>query len=142
MSDYKKILVAIDFSSISEKLVQKALTVNKLFNAEIVLVHIIDYSPPSYISVEIPEIYTSEDLMKERAEQNMKEIVAKVTDMDIETIVRVGKRKSTLVSVADEIGADLAILGKHDPDITEKILGSTTHATVNAANCDLLIVHG
>lgn len=141
MTAYKKILVAIDFSNASEKLLEKALNLSAIYDSEIVLAHAIDYSPPSYLSVEIPEIYASKDIMIQRAEENMKEMISKKTDMEIPVIVRVGSRKSTMLEIIQETGADLAIYGKHDPSMGEKIIGSTTHAAVNNANCDILIIH-
>lgn len=142
MKSYKTILVAIDFSSLSDLLVQKAQMISYQSNSEIVLVHVISYSPPRYLTLEIPEVYSSEDLMVKHAENLMQKLISKITDKETRTLVRVGKVKRDLISIAGEIGADLIILGKHAPDITEKLLGSTAHSVVNNANCDMLIVHG
>jgi len=142
MKKYKNILVAIDFSAVSEKLIEKALLFSSSFDSEISLLHVIDYSPPSYVVAEIPQIYTSESLMTQRAEKNIQDMVASYTDLKPQIIVRVGKARSTIAIVANEVDADLVILGKHDPSAIDKFLGSTTHAALNSMECDLLVLHG
>jgi len=141
MSNYKKILVGIDLTKLSEDLIRRALMIGEAFESEIVVSHIIDYVPPNYMKAELPEIYVSEDIMKERAEKNIRALIEKYTDKEIELNIRVGKRKAGLLQVADQIQADLIIMGKHDSNTVDKILGSTTTDVVNQTNCAMLIVH-
>jgi len=142
VTNYKKILVGIDLSEIGEVLVQKALMLGSAFGPEVVFAHVIDYVPPNYVKAEIPEIYASEDIMKERAEKNIRELISKFTDQEYDLKIRVGKRKAGLIAIAEQIQADLIIMGKHDSNAVDKILGSTTHAVVNNASCDVLVIHG
>jgi len=142
MNEYKRILVPVDFSEISDEQIQIACRFRLLFGSEIVLAHCVDYDPPNYASAEIPELYLSRTKLKQQAKEWLNKLASKFEELQAKIVVQVDKPKKGVVSIAQDLECDLIIIGKHDPTVMEKFLGSTTHSVVNHANCDLLVIHG
>jgi nucleotide-binding universal stress UspA family protein len=54
--------------------------------------------------------------------------------------VRSGKPGSTILTSADECGADLIIIGSHKPGLQDYFLGSTAARVVRHAQCSVLVM--
>jgi universal stress protein A len=54
--------------------------------------------------------------------------------------VEVGPTKSKILSVAENIGADLIVCGSHGRHGLSLLLGSTANAILHGAKCDVLTV--
>lgn len=54
--------------------------------------------------------------------------------------VAMGKPGVQIVEVADEIGADLIVVGAHQPDAIDYFLGSTAARVARRANCSVYIL--
>jgi nucleotide-binding universal stress UspA family protein len=53
-----------------------------------------------------------------------------------------GDPASHIVELAEQRGADLIVVGTHEPSVLERLLGlSVTHKVERKAHCDVLIVH-
>jgi len=141
MSDYKNIIVGVDFSGTSEKLIDKAVKMSVIFNAKISLVHVVDYLPPTYVAAELPSAYVSKDVLVEKAKTQLAKLTERFPDSEFDIQVVVGARKKSIREVAKEVGADLAIVGKHDPNAIDRFLGSTALGVINHAELDVLVVH-
>lgn len=58
------------------------------------------------------------------------------------TTAAIGRPIDELVEVADEHGADLIVVGTHEPGLMERIFaGSVSQAVARRAHCDVLVVH-
>lgn len=137
---YTNIMVALDFSSLSEKLVAKAKALGDTFNSEITLVHAIDYLPPPYVRPEIPEIYASEKLMAERAMDHINKLKEKYEIKKCTAEVRVGRAKEVVLEVNEEYKPDLLIMAKHSRQGLTKLLGSTTNGVLQKVGCEVLVM--
>jgi len=140
MNSYKHILVGIDFTTSTDRLLEKAVEMREIFNAKLTLVHIIDYLPPTYAAAELPNTLVSEDILVDRAKQRVTDLMKNYPDTNYETRFTIGRRKQSIVGIADEIGADLAILGQRDPSAIDRFLGSTTLGVINRSHLDVLVV--
>lgn len=141
MTNYSNILIPVDFSKASEIAIRKTLENEFSPTAQITVVHVVDYMPPAYMRPEMPQIYASEDLMKQRAKKHLDEFIAKTGLIGCNAIVEFGHTKSQLLKMLSDKSFDLVILAKHERVGMEKLLGSVSNAIANEAKCDVLIVH-
>ena len=54
--------------------------------------------------------------------------------------IEVGSPKSVIMNKAQELGADLIVVGSHGRHGIQLLLGSTANAVIHHANCDVLAV--
>ena len=53
-----------------------------------------------------------------------------------------GDPADAIVELADEVGADLIVVGTRQPNLVSHLLGQSVSGTVKRkANCDVLVVH-
>ena len=139
MEHFKKILLCTDFSEPAEKAAKRAAMLKGCCDAELVLIHIINYVPPVYMGVELPPIYADNDVMEESARNHLSQWAEEQGLGDCQQIVASGQVKKTIVDTADEIGADLVVLGAHSETGLSRLFGSVAHAVAQSAHCDVLV---
>jgi len=140
MNGYKQILVGIDFTETTSLLIDKAVCIGKLFDADITLVHVIDYLPPVYAMGELPNAFVSEAVLCDLAKNQLADVMKTYPETKYQSRVVIGRRKSSFTKIANEIGADLAILGRQDLSENERFLGSTTYGVISRSSFDVLVV--
>ena len=103
----KRIILATDFSDISKDASFHALLLAHTYQAELKILHVFDTSarnvPPSYYFIEEA---------RQRGKDALKEL-AKSFDLEVETIFTEGDPGHEIVCVAEELNADLIVLGTH-----------------------------
>ena len=106
-------------------------------NCNLILVHVTP-EIPKYISTQIPENLLIE--ARDEAFKRLKEI-AEITGVgdQAELIIREGSIHSEILTVAEDIGADLIIMASHQPEFSDYLLGSTAARVARHAQCSVLI---
>jgi nucleotide-binding universal stress UspA family protein len=146
---FKKILVAVDFSEITESVVNSALFLGKLFNSEITLLYAIEppiitiYENPLLDNTEI--ILELENILKKKFSEHLDKYVElfEKAGLKANKIVDVGSVAETILETADSIEADLIIIGSHKKGLIEKLLlGSVAERVLNKARTSVLVVKG
>ncbi|MEJ2547122.1 MAG: universal stress protein, partial [Gemmatimonadota bacterium] len=135
---YDRILIGIDFSDSSVETVRWA--VSRFPTAEIVLFHAIEpLSVPDYLS---RALGGGLELMREKeldARTNL-EHLAEGVGIEATLEVRLGWAPEALAVTADEVGAELVVVGAHQRRInpTDE-LGNTCSAIVRKTNVPVLV---
>lgn len=135
---YKKILVTTDFMEGAEFILQKAHELAKQMNAELHILHVVEPLPGyGYAFIGSAEIEV--ELVKEAKKQLIK--LSKKFEIDKEfRHVEIGPTKVEIIRVADELNADLIIVGSHGSHGIDILLGSTANAVIHNAKCDVLTI--
>lgn len=142
MLNYHHILIATDLSPATDKIVEHAKMIAQQMGAKLSMIHVVQHTPIIYGGGEfsIPLDINLEETLKQHAQQALSQmgehLGIPVTNLFLET----GSIKKAVVDVAQEIGADLIVVGTHGHHGVEKILGSTANAILHAAKCDVLTV--
>ena len=141
MSDYRKILVAVDLSDDSTIIIDKARHIAQANDAEISLVHVQEPLAISY-ALDIPSINLA-DLHAELAEEAHKRLLEMGATVDVPAARMyslVGQPAHEVRVLAKSIGADLIVTGGHGKHGFELLLGSTSTSVAHGVTCDLLII--
>lgn len=139
--EYRQILLAVDLTEDSDAIGRRAAAVAKAFGAEITLLHVVEYVPadPAGEGFMPPALDIESELL-ESARVRIGELAARLGLASARQDVVLGSIKSEIVGAAEELSADLIVLGRHQRHGLASLLGSTEKSLVKAAPCDVLAV--
>jgi len=140
--EIKKILVPIDFSDYSKNALGYAADFAKLFNAELILIYVVEpvIYPPDFSMGQIAVPSMDIELDK-RAKEELENLAKKQIPKELKTeiLVKTGKPFIEIIETAGEIKADLIIIATHGHSGVEHMLfGSTAEKVVRKAPCPVL----
>jgi universal stress protein A len=141
MGDYKKILLAVDFSEFTENLCQRAAMLSKVFNATVSYIHVVEP-----IILDMPyEVLPAESIELEQglvrhAHARLRELAQQYGLNEEQIQVEMGSSKAEILRIAKEQEIDLIIIGSHGRHGIALLLGSTANAVLHGAPCDVLAV--
>lgn len=147
MSAYTKVVVGTDGSESSYRAVERAAVLAA--DASATLVVACAYVPADPRSVSQAADQLGADAYQIRGDNPAEEIVrgakerataAGATSIEVRTVK--GAPVESLIALADEVGADLLVVGnKGLNSLTGRLLGSVPSDAARRATCDVLIVH-
>ena len=141
MQKINRILVTTDFSETSQTAFSLARQVADNFDAEIVLLHVLDAQLPPLVFE--PSGVSAGEFEQQRVEQSASRVKALATRLGegIETIVTRGIPHVGIVKFAGDNAIDLIVMATHGRGFfSHAILGSTTERVVRRASCPVLTV--
>lgn len=138
MPSYKNILLPTDFSKPSEAAAARAMELAKACGAQLIVLTVVDYVPPGYIRVDLPDASAEE--LAERARAALGDWVKRLGIAAAKQWVEVGPAKREIIKVAKENHIDLIVMGSHGERGLGRLLGSTTNTVLHEAECDVLSV--
>ena len=140
MSNYTKILVAIDLSDDSSAVIERALAISANNQAELHVIHIIEPLSFAY-GGDIPMDFSGiQDEIQQQASIQLKRFGEKhAIDPSRQHIV-MGRPEVEVHSMAEQVGADLIVIGSHGRHGLALLLGSTANGVLHGAGCDVLAV--
>lgn len=140
MSDYQKILVAIDLSEDSAMIFQRACAVASGTNAELHLIHVIEPLSFAY-GGDIPMDFSGiQDEIYQQASQQLERFgAANGLDAQHRHLV-MGRPEVEIHALATELEADLIVLGSHGRRGLALLMGSTANGVLHGAKRDVLAV--
>ena len=141
MQTIKRILVTTDFSETSQTAFTLAQQVAKKFDAEIVLLHVLDAHLPPLVFE--PSGISAGEFEQERVTRAASRVEAYGARLGerIETMVTCGIPHVEIVKFAEDNAIDLIVMATHGRGFfSHAILGSTTERVVRRASCPVLTV--
>jgi universal stress protein A len=146
--EYKHLLLALDFAPDAEPVIERAQRLRGLYGARLSLVHVLDYvphsvelMPMSYTGdLVLPEDFELENRLIEVARTHMDELGERMGVPPGDRHIQIGPIGHAIQATAEELGADLVILGSHGRHGLKALLGSTVKSVVQGLACDLLCV--
>lgn len=146
---YKHILAAIDGSPRAPQVLRHAAELAALWatrsGARLHLVHAVN------VPVGLPAdtwTLTGEELTGRLIDHGLRELTQQAEALKPtftpvlwgERVARLGRPAQVIVDVADELQADLIVLGSHGYDTLDRILGTTAARVVNHARCSVFVI--
>ena len=140
MSDYSKILVAVDLSEDSATVAQRAHAVAAGINAELHVIHVIEPLSFAY-GGDIPMDFSGiQDEIHQQASQQLRRFGETHGIPAERQHIVLGRPEVEIHSTAEEVGAELIVVGSHGRYGLALLMGSTANGVLHGASCDVLAV--
>lgn len=138
---FKKILIAVDGSSLSLRAAELGNSLSQKLNADIALVHVINSTPVIGAGeVDMSSQQIMEELGKEGKEL-MNKTVEHLGNGKIPEFFANGKPHEEILKTAKEWGADIIVIGTHGRSgIKRLLMGSVAENVLRHSKCPVLIV--
>ena len=143
----KTILVSVDFSDVTLKVVKAAIHLAKPFQSRIILVHVFESVPPltdiggGREAVPVPQTFqpiSAPDYTPKFA--HLQEMISSV-GLDSTVVQLEGGPANLILSQAENSRVDLIVLGSHSRGpLSHLFLGSVADGVLQRARCPVLIV--
>lgn len=140
MSQYNKILVAVDLSDDSAQVAERAAAMAGNNGAELHLIHVIEPLSFAY-GGDIPMDFSGiQDEIHQQAKAQLERFgTSNNIATDRQSIV-LGRPEVEIHAKAEEIEADLIVVGSHGRYGLALLMGSTANGVLHGASCDVLAV--
>ncbi|RMD47125.1 MAG: universal stress protein, partial [Aquificota bacterium] len=151
---FKNILVCVDFTDISDAVVNSAALLSKIFDAKINLLTVIERPVPILHEgfeeliepEEIEILFELEKKLREEAEERLNKYAKNLSDKNIKvkTIIEISENiTDTILDNIEKEKVDLVIIGSHKKGLVDKLLlGSISEKIVNKSPVSTLIIKG
>lgn len=140
MGTYKRILVAIDLTEEAPAVLERALSVARNNDSELLLMHVIEpvgYAYGGDIPMDLSELQNQLDTS---ARKQLAEYGKRFEIEPSKHIVAVGRPSTEIHRAAEDHNADLVVVGSHGRSGIQLLLGSTANGVLHGAKCDVLAV--
>ncbi len=139
---YNKVVVAVDLSDETNKVVERALALVNAQADKLVLVHVVEPIPPVWGM----ETYTldpidSQQRILDNAADKLGELggIHGIEGSNLHTVL--GSPAVEIRTLAEKLKADVIVIGSHGHSGWKLMLGSTANKLLHGAACDVLTVH-
>lgn len=134
---YTNILLATDLSENHFQMCRQAADLAACFHGKLFLLHVIE--PPA--SLQLAQGLGFADIglpLKDNAEAVLRTLGDALNIPIEQQFVEIGSIKMHVLEKVNELACNLIIIGSHTPSSLPAFLGSTAHAVVHHAPCDVL----
>jgi len=137
---YQRIMLAVDLTEESNRVAQRALALANAWNAELLLVHVIEPLSLAY-GGDIPmDLSSVQEQIHEQAKSHLAEFAATLNVPVDHQFLIFGRPESEIQRAAEANGADVIVVGSHGRHGLALLLGSTANGVLHGATCDVLAV--
>ena len=148
----KKVLIAIDYNPVSEKVAEKGYELAKTMDAEVCLIHILgdvgfyNAQYPSFLGYDGYSSAIGPDFnlaleMNNIAEDFLEKAAKHLNDPQVKTKLAEGETARALLAYAEEWQADVIVMGTHSHSVLEKLLiGTVAEKVLEKTNVPVYLV--
>ena len=140
MGEYKHILVGVDLTVESRDVSKKACALRSACDCRLSCVHVIEPLSLAY-GGDIPmDLSTIQEQIQDTAKSHLAEFAKTLSIEEADRHLIFGRPETEIHTLANEIGADLIVVGSHGRHGLALLLGSTANGVLHGAPCDVLAV--
>ena len=139
-----KLLVGIDLSDFTEKLVKKTEEIAQALSARVWVLHVAE-PEPDFVGFKAGPQSTRDSLAKRFHEEHcqIQEIANRMRKLGIETtaLLLQGATVDTILLEASKLGADMIVVGSHGRGaMYQLVMGSVSEGLLKKSACPILVV--
>lgn len=156
---FRHILVALDLSELGRRVMQRAIALAQATGARLTLLHVLsseETMSPTMPLIPVPDYYstlsaTTMELYQEEwksFESRGKQMLegyraeAEMTQVVVETIQQSGSPGRVICRLAEELDADLILIGRRGHSgLSELLIGSVSNYVVHHGKCSVMVVN-
>ena len=140
----RNLLAAVDFSAVSEAVIEQAASLAQAFSGELTLVHVAAPDPDFVGYAAGPQTVRDDRAREIRAEHRELEAIARdLRDrgITVRALLIQGPTVEQILTEGKRIQADAIVIGSHGHSaLYRALLGSVSEGVVRAARCPVLVV--
>ena len=140
MSDYRNLLVCLDLTEDSVRVLERARALAVSTGGTLTLLHVVEYVPVEPMGEALLPAVQIEAELAERATTQIAELANRLSLGAAERLVLTGNIKSEVVRVAQEKRSDLIVIGSRERHGVSILFNFTEDTVLHAAPCDVLAV--
>jgi universal stress protein A len=140
MSEYSHVLVTVDLTEECRKVADRAASIARLYNAKLSCIHVIEPLSLAY-GGDIPmDLSAIQEQIQDTAQNHLSEFAHSMSIAPENQHLVFGRPEVEIHALADQIDADLIVVGSHGRHGLALLLGSTANGVLHGAECDVLAV--
>ena len=140
LSTYSNVLLAVDLTEECVPVANKAREISASPSAALHIIHVIEPLSLAY-GGDIPmDLSAVQDQIHDQAKSHLAEFASKIAIEETNQHLVFGRPDTEIHRVAEEINADLIVVGSHGRHGLALLLGSTANAVLHGATCDVLAI--
>jgi universal stress protein A len=140
MSDYRNLLVCLDLTEDSVRVLERARALATSTGGTLTLLHVVEYVPVEPMGEALLPAVQIEAELAERATTQIAELANRLGLGGAERLVLTGNIKAEVVRVAQERRCDLIVIGSRERHGVSILFNFTEDTVLHAAPCDVLAV--
>ena len=140
MSDYRNLLVCLDLTEDSVRVLERARALAASTGGTLTLLHVVEYVPVEPMGEALLPAVQIEAELAERATTQIAELANRLGLGAAERLVLTGNIKAEVVRVAQEKRCDLIVIGSRERHGVSILFNFTEDTVLHAAPCDVLAV--
>lgn len=138
---YRTVLVAVDLSNESDRIISRAIALADNDLQRIYLVHVVEPVAAAYpIDAYAINMTQLQEEATSIAAQRLASFGEKYGIAAHQHLILTGAAATEIRNKAEELNADLIVIGSHGTSGWKLLLGSTANKVLHGANCDIMTV--
>ena len=145
MKRYKRILVPVDGSDLSNDAFEQAVSLAKLVEGTVTVIHVIEHMYSDYTILEGQEMISASTLIRSETREQVQTFLAeyslqgKKEGVEIRTLIKEGPVAHEIINISKSF--DLIIIGTHGRRmIASLLMGSVAEKVSRHAHCPVMLV--